>query len=318
MGRAGLLALAAASAVYAAGEHPNLRVPVPQLRRQVPDWWRTYDGPMLTAGLYGAGLGVGFLTYLSHGTLVIVSAAAMASGNPAMGALLLAPFGMARGLSAFAGGTVAEPDDGPDLVDRLAARPETQRRLANGLGWGDRGSCRDRRQPRRGRLGGPRERDPRDRVRVGGVDEGRGWRRWSSALSAQALGSRARGVASWAVPTAEGAVAVLAISGLRMAAAGLALALLVAFTAHVVRLSVRTGERGLACGCFGGRDVIDVRTALTRNLALAATAVVSVLGAPSRATVRLAIPTELSSCPRWSRSSRLRSPLSSRGAPPVG
>src|SRR4029450_7816692 len=54
-GGEGLWALAAAAAWYAASEQRLLVAPIPQLRRQVPDWWRTYYGPTVTAGLYGAG-----------------------------------------------------------------------------------------------------------------------------------------------------------------------------------------------------------------------------------------------------------------------
>jgi len=54
------------------GELTPVSVPVAQLRRQVPEWWRTFFGRRVASVLYGAGLGVGFLTYLSHGTLVVV------------------------------------------------------------------------------------------------------------------------------------------------------------------------------------------------------------------------------------------------------
>src|SRR5215211_7719064 len=63
-GRAGAVAVVVLVAVYGARELAGLPIPVPQLRRQVPDWWRTYFGRPFAAFLYGAGLGVGFLTYL--------------------------------------------------------------------------------------------------------------------------------------------------------------------------------------------------------------------------------------------------------------
>src|SRR6266576_2375312 len=58
--RPGLLALTLVAVVYAVGELTPLQMPVPQLRRQVPDWWRTFFGRPASAMLYGAGLGVGF------------------------------------------------------------------------------------------------------------------------------------------------------------------------------------------------------------------------------------------------------------------
>ena len=55
--------VASAAALYVAREL-GAPVPVPQLRRQVPDWWRTFFPLHVAAFLYGLGLGPGFLTYL--------------------------------------------------------------------------------------------------------------------------------------------------------------------------------------------------------------------------------------------------------------
>jgi len=95
--RAGAIGVAIVALVYAIGEVPRLSVAVPQLRRQVPDWWRTYFGPSIASFLYGAGLGVGFLTFLAHGTLVVVASAAIAIGDPRWGAVVVGSFGLARG-----------------------------------------------------------------------------------------------------------------------------------------------------------------------------------------------------------------------------
>jgi len=97
--------------------------PIPQrqgiLRRQVPDWWRTFFPPHVAAFLYGLGLGPGFLTYLGHGTVVVVSVAAFASGRPLLGAAVLAPFGLARGLGPVLAFGVRSPGDAAALVERL-------------------------------------------------------------------------------------------------------------------------------------------------------------------------------------------------------
>ncbi len=132
-GRTGLLALGAVAVVYALGTLTRLRVPVPQLRRQVPDWWRTYFGRPFAAVLYGAGLGIGFLTYLSAGTLVVVAFAAIASGSPAVGALIVAPFGLVRGLSAIVAWRSVTQEQSRALVDRLASMPDVARRVTNGV-----------------------------------------------------------------------------------------------------------------------------------------------------------------------------------------
>src|SRR4029450_5381056 len=103
-GGGGALVIALVGALYLVGEATRGPGPVAQRRRQVPQWWRTFFSVPVTAFLYGAGLGVGFLTYLAHGTLVVVAVAAVASGKPLVGAALLAPFGLARGLLALLGG----------------------------------------------------------------------------------------------------------------------------------------------------------------------------------------------------------------------
>ena len=67
---AGPLLVLAVAAGYTLRELVGLPVPIPERRRQVPVWWRTFFPPPVAALLYGAGLGIGFLTYLRHGTLV--------------------------------------------------------------------------------------------------------------------------------------------------------------------------------------------------------------------------------------------------------
>ena len=95
--------LAFAALLYLLREAVGLPVPLLDRRRQVPEWWRTFYSAPTSALLYGLGLGAGYFTYLSHGTFVVVSAAALVSGNPWVGALLAAPFGLARGLSVAVG-----------------------------------------------------------------------------------------------------------------------------------------------------------------------------------------------------------------------
>lgn len=107
--------VAAAGAVYAAREAFRLPIPLPDRKRQVPEWWRTFYSPAVAAFLYGAGLGVGFLTYLSFGTFAAVMAAALAAGDPLLGALLCLPFGLGRALAVLAVTWRATPQ----TIDRL-------------------------------------------------------------------------------------------------------------------------------------------------------------------------------------------------------
>src|SRR5918992_2571739 len=127
-GAAGVGAVGALAALYLLREAFGVRVPVPQLRRQVPDWWRTFFGFGPAALLYGMGLGIGFLTFLRHGTFVVVAAAAIATGRPALGALVVAPFGIARGLSATVARGARTQEDGTALVGKLE-------RSASWVGW---------------------------------------------------------------------------------------------------------------------------------------------------------------------------------------
>lgn len=276
-GRAGLTALTVAAALYALGTLPRVEVAVPQLRRQVPDWWRTFFSPGLTAFLYGAGLGIGYLTFMATGGLVAVTIAAAATGDPLLGAALVAPFGFARGLSAVTAVHVETDVDGPRLVERLAGRSDAPRRAANGLalvavaafalaalpaaatgGWGDLS------------------------VAVlavafawAAVSKLATWRRWSRTLAAHRLPGGLEDLARWSVPVAEALVPALALAGWRSAAATWALILLVGFSVEVLWVRRSVGP-GVPCGCFGGRDAIDVGALLARNAGLGALAVVGV------------------------------------------
>ena len=94
-------------------------MPLPNLRQQVPDWWRTFFPPVVASFIYGLGLGVGFLTYLSFGTLVAVAAVAVASGSPPLGAVLLGSFGLARGLSVLVSASATKTETVGVVTDRL-------------------------------------------------------------------------------------------------------------------------------------------------------------------------------------------------------
>ena len=120
-GSAGAAAVAGVAALYLLREVARIPVPLPNARRQVPEWWRTFFSPPVAATLYGAGLGIAFITYLSYGTFVAVAAAALVSGDPLTGALVCAPFGLARGLSvAVIGGRSADPASAAAAVAHLA------------------------------------------------------------------------------------------------------------------------------------------------------------------------------------------------------
>lgn len=70
------------------------------------------------------------------------------------------------------------------------------------------------------------------------------------------------------VPVAEAAVAILLFRERQMIGAGLALVLLAAFSAAILRLRSLEGSR-LPCGCFGKTKTRDFRVVLGRNCLLA-------------------------------------------------
>ena len=273
-GRAGVVIVGAIAVLYLARELTGIRVPVPQLRRQVPDWWRTYFGRPLAVLLYGAGLGVGFLTFLGHGTLVAVTVGVASTGRPLLGALVMAPFGVARGLAPLVGARSRAPEDGRQLVDRLSSTSGHLRRALNALalagvtlaaaasvsrlegGWGEAAAA-----------------GLAVSFAWASASKLAGWGRWRRALSTHALPPSMERLAAWAVPTTEALVPILTVLGRERAAAAVALGTLVVFSLALVRLAARDGVR-VACGCFG-RALIDVRVAFVRNFALAAIAVAS-------------------------------------------
>jgi len=122
-GTGGFIAVAIAAGVYAFRELSGVPIPVPDRHKQVPLWWRTFYSAPVAGMLYGFGIGVGYLTYLSFGTYFVVTIAAATSGDVLLGAALTAPFGFGRGLSVAVAnrraGSVERPS-GIDSVDALA------------------------------------------------------------------------------------------------------------------------------------------------------------------------------------------------------
>jgi hypothetical protein len=120
-GAVGPLLIAGAAVVYLLRETFQLPIPTFDRKDQVPEWWRTFYSRPTASLLYGVGLGIGFLTYLTFGTFVVVALAAFASGSAAVGALVSAAFGVARSLILVG----ADEATGlhPDLLETLAATP---------------------------------------------------------------------------------------------------------------------------------------------------------------------------------------------------
>jgi hypothetical protein len=94
--RDAVLVAAGLALLAAAREAGLVRFPLPQARRQVPDWWR-FELPLpVWATGYGAGLGAGFFTYQPVSTFWVACAGALALGQPVPAALCLSLYGAGR------------------------------------------------------------------------------------------------------------------------------------------------------------------------------------------------------------------------------
>ena len=265
------------AALYVARER-GAPVPVPQLRRQVPDWWRTFFPPHVAAFLYGLGLGPGFLTYLGHGTVVVVAVAAFASGRPLLGAAVLAPFGLARGLGPVLAFGVRSPGDAAALVERLDRSASKARWLvANALALSMVlvATVLETRT-----IDAPSEAGALAAavlaLTFGAAAVAKLARRaaWRRTLGSYGLRSGASRLVGFGVPAVELGIAATVLVGLASSAGLLSIVALVAFSGAIVVGRVRAGRR-LECGCFGGSGVRDYRLLLGRNLALAGVAFVA-------------------------------------------
>jgi hypothetical protein len=285
-GRPGLLALGAVATAYALGTLTRLNVPVPQVRRQVPDWWRTFFGRPFAAVLYGAGLGIGFLTYVSAGTLVVVAFAALASGSPGIGALDVAPFGLVRGLSAIVAWRSVTQEQSRALVDRMVSTSDVARRATNGVvllmiavvaaaasyrtaagSWWTFAAAL---------LAAVFAWAAASKIAAPA--------RWRRALTAWRLPPALERVAVRAVPASEVLVPLLVVAGLPRVAAVWSVALLTVFTVTLVA-SPRRMDGRVPCGCFGARESIALRSVIARNVLLLAVATsVMVRGVDAPAT----------------------------------
>ncbi|HSJ51802.1 MAG TPA: MauE/DoxX family redox-associated membrane protein [Actinomycetota bacterium] len=275
-GGLGVVAIVGVAGLYLLREAFGVAVPVPQLRRQVPDWWRTFFPFAPASFLYGLGLGVGFFTYLSHGTLVVVAGAALVSGRPVLGAALVLPFGVARGLGAAAAFGARTPEESTALVGSLA-------RAASWVGW--RGAhatvlvaiallaATTVTRPSRADVGAAAAAVLAGTFAVAAAAKLLRPVRWRRTLAAYRLPSEVERAAA-GVPVIELSLAVLPFLG-RVSSAGFAsLVVLTAFSAAIVVARVRAG-RLLDCGCFGRSAARDYRLLLARNAALMTVAAVA-------------------------------------------
>jgi hypothetical protein len=118
--RPALIAAAVLAGLAALRELGVARLPVPQSRRQVPERWRNeLPLPVWSAG-YGAGLGVGFLTFQPVATFWVACAAALALGRPVLAGGCFAFYGAGRAFMAV--WPRRHEPDGAAAVERLVGQ----------------------------------------------------------------------------------------------------------------------------------------------------------------------------------------------------
>jgi hypothetical protein len=105
-----------AVAAWASARDLGYRVPVPYINRQVPEWFRSLFTTWVTSGLYGALLGLGFVTKFTYGVHMVLILVLALTVPPGGAVVALAAYSALRVVNTFVGG--AEESAG-DLTERL-------------------------------------------------------------------------------------------------------------------------------------------------------------------------------------------------------
>jgi cytochrome c biogenesis protein CcdA len=130
---AALVAAVVLAVLGALREAGVVRFRIPQSRRQVPERWRSeLPLPLWSTG-YGAGLGLGVLTYQPVATFWVACAAALALGRPLAGTVAFALYGVGRTIVLLL--PARRGADPATIVERLAGRRRTVLR-ANAIALG--------------------------------------------------------------------------------------------------------------------------------------------------------------------------------------
>src|SRR6266508_4374294 len=233
-------------------------------------------GSRLSGASRGYSWGVGFLTYLAHGTLVVVAVAATGSGEPLVGAALLAPFGLARGLSVLVAVGARRPQEGSALVARLA-------RSASSPGWRAAHVAALLAVGVAAAAKLPTSELPVAPLAAAALGAAFGWSAgakiarpasWRRVLGAHELQRWVQRASLIGVPVAEVAIVGLVVMGMHRTAGFVALVILAAFSAAILRARRRFGDV-VTCGCFGTSVARDYRILLLRNALLAGGAAIA-------------------------------------------
>jgi hypothetical protein len=121
-GHASYLAAAGVTLVAAVLEARGTRI-VPQIRRQLPEHWRRVMPMPLAAVLYGVLLGIGFTTFVLTFGVWALAGISLALGEPELGILLGAGFGLGRALPIMALAPLAGRPPGIRATELMCERP---------------------------------------------------------------------------------------------------------------------------------------------------------------------------------------------------
>jgi hypothetical protein len=121
-GRASYLVAAGIALLAAVLEVRGTRI-VPQIRRQLPEHWRRVMPMPLAAALYGVLLGIGFTTFVLSFGVWALAGVSLAVGDPALGLVLGACFGVGRAIPILALAPVAGRPAGFRATELMCERP---------------------------------------------------------------------------------------------------------------------------------------------------------------------------------------------------
>jgi hypothetical protein len=121
-GRAAYVAAAAIALFAAVLEARGTRI-VPQIRRQLPEHWRRVMPMPVAAALYGVLLGIGFTTFVLSFGVWALAGVSLAVGDPALGLLIGAAFGLGRAIPILALAPHAGDPIGIRATELMCERP---------------------------------------------------------------------------------------------------------------------------------------------------------------------------------------------------
>ncbi|HEY1238648.1 MAG TPA: hypothetical protein VGE91_09930 [Solirubrobacterales bacterium] len=121
-GRAAYLVAAAIALLAGVLEARGTRI-VPQIRRQLPEHWRRVMPMPVAAALYGVLLGIGFTTFVLSFGVWALAGVSLAVGDPGLGLLLGACFGIGRAIPILALAPQAGRPVGIRATELMCERP---------------------------------------------------------------------------------------------------------------------------------------------------------------------------------------------------